>query len=283
MSSQAVLERPVLSPFELSEIEEAVANASHVGLFLDFDGTISPIVPRPNGAAIDPAIRNLLSSFLDRPDFSIAIISGREIADLQRRVALPGVMYAGNHGLEIEGTNLCFWNGEAESLRGELRSLCLQLRLALADVDGVEIEDKRLTLSVHYRRAPEPMHDWIVKTASETIARSRSFVPRPAKKVIEARPQLEWNKGHAVQWICQQALPPSTLAIYLGDDLTDEDAFVAVRDGITIKVGDSSGSAARYALPNVAAVRRFLGWLEHAKAHAPISTTQHTGERPALV
>jgi trehalose-phosphatase len=95
--------------------------------------------------------------------------------------------------------------------------------------------------------------------------------------VLEVRPQVIWNKGYAVKWITTEVLPPSALPIYIGDDTTDEDGFAALPQGITIRVGDASQTAACYVVPDVPSVRQFLDWLNHAKPNASISNSERTG------
>ncbi len=262
---------------DLKHLEPRVASSAQIALFLDFDGTISTIVPSPGDATLDPEIRSTLTRLAARREFNVSIVSGRAVADLQKRAGLANVIYAGNHGLEIEGTSTRFREPHAEAFRPELRSLALQLKLALSDTEGLEIEDKCLSLSVHFRRVNEALHDWVRSVTFSTVARSRSFTCSEGKMVVEVKPQVDWNKGHAVKWILREIVPYSALPIYLGDDLTDEDAFGVIPQGITIKVGDAADSRAQYLVPNVRAVEQFLQWLDLSKPHASIANSQRAG------
>ncbi|MBV9404760.1 MAG: trehalose-phosphatase, partial [Acidobacteriaceae bacterium] len=212
-----------------------------------------------------------------RADFGVSIVSGRALADLRERIALPDVIYVGNHGLEIEANATCFREPRAESLRRELRSLVLQLKLALSETDGLEIEDKGLTVSVHFRRVNEHLHDWVRSITFSTVARSRSFSCREGKMVLEVKPQIEWHKGYAVCWIMREIAPYGALPVYIGDDVTDEDAFGSIPEGITIRVGGSGDSRAQYLLPDVQAVGQFLQWLDLSKPHASFANSQRAG------
>jgi trehalose 6-phosphate phosphatase len=254
-----------------------VDSSSHIALFLDFDGTLSNIVPVPDDAELDGGIRKTLESLIAREDFTVSIVSGRAIADLRSRVGLKNVIYVGNHGFEIESEEIRFREPDAEALRGELRCLALQLKLALSDTDGLEIEDKGLTLSVHFRRVTEDLQQWVRNVTRSTVARYRAVYLREGQMVLEVSPRVDWNKGRAVKWIARQLPSTSSLAIYIGDDLTDEDAFVALSEGITIRVGGFSDTAAQYLLPDVSAVGLFLEWLDHAKQHAPRANSQRVG------
>ncbi len=258
----------------LAGIEKRVANASHLAVFLDFDGTLSPIVPNPQDAQLDPQLRPVLQELAGRDDISIAVISGRALPDVRERVNIDGLIYAGNHGLEAESDSVSYRNPEAEALRRELKCTLLQLKLALSETDGLEIEDKGLTLAVHFRRVTEHLHDWVRSVTFGSVGRTRSFLCQEGKMVIDIKPQIEWNKGYAVQWILKEILSSGALPIYIGDDVTDEDAFVAIREGITIKVGDAIETEAQYKLPDVASVGHFLNWLNHAKPHESLATSQ---------
>lgn len=268
---------PVALLRKLETLEERVAAAPHIVLFLDFDGAISPPAANPKDAVIDPEIRSILSALTARRDFTVALVSGRAVSDLRERAGLRDVIWVGNHGLEVESDSIRFREPKAEALRRELRSLCLQLKLALSDTEGLEVEDKGLTLSVHFRRVIEHLHDWVRNVTASTVGRSRSFRCREGKLVLHVQPQIGWNKGRVVQWITSKVSPPGALPIYIGADASDEDAFAAIPQGITIKVGESTTSEAQYSLPDVAAVGQVLQSLDRAKPHASVAITQRAG------
>jgi trehalose 6-phosphate phosphatase len=276
MSSIEQVHQPIALLDNLEVIEERIASANRVSLFLDFDGTISGIVVNPGDAKLDPEIRSILKTLCARWDFDVSIISGRALADVRERAGLSNVIYAGNHGLEIQSDTIRFREPQAEALRRELRCVLLQLKLALSDTDGVEIEDKALTLSVHFRRVSEHLRDWVRNVTHSTVSRSRSFSCREGKMVLEVRPQITWNKGHAVKWIAREVLPAGSVPIYIGDDVTDEDGFAAIPEGITIRVGGPAETEAQYLLPDVPAVGQFLTWLNHAKPNA-LANSQRAG------
>ena len=276
MSAIEQVHLPVSLLDNLKVVEQRIAPATRVSLFLDFDGTISPIVVNPGDAKLDPEIRSILKMLSERWDFDVSIISGRALADVRARAGLSNVIYAGNHGLEIQSDTVRFREPRAEALRRELRCVSLQLKLAVSDTDGVEIEDKDLTLSVHFRRASEHLREWVRNVVHSTVARSRSFSCREGKMVLEVRPQITWNKGHAIKWIAREVLPAGSVPIYIGDDVTDEDGFAAIPEGITIKVGGAAETEAQYLLPDVASVGQFLTWLNQAKPNA-LANSQRAG------
>lgn len=261
-------------------LQERILKSSHVGLFLDFDGTISSIVAIPANARLDPNIKVLLDQLTSNESFTVGVISGRSLDDLRARTGINSLIYVGNHGLEIEAGEIRFREPAAEALRRELKCVSLQLKLALDNVDGLEIEDKGLTLSVHYRRVHEDLQVWVRDMALETSGKYRAFSAREGKKVVEIRPKLEWDKGHAIKWLLKEVLPPSSLPIYIGDDATDEDVFGAIPQGITIRVGGVpvAGTRAQFVLPDVQAVAHFLSWLSHAKPNASAANAQWAGK-----
>ncbi len=281
MTQTAQLHHPLRLFDDLRSIEQRVASSNHIAVFLDFDGIISPIVPNPGDATLDPEIRTVLNSLIARRDFYVCILSGRTVADLRARVGLSAelsnVIYVGNHGLEIEGDSTCFREPQAEALRRELRSLSLQLRLALSDTEGLQIEDKGLTLSVHFRRLTQQLHDWVRHVTFSTVGRQRSFTCREGRMVLEVKPKIAWHKGYAVKWILREVLPHPSLPICIGDDATDEDAFAAISEGITIRVGTTGDTRAQYVVPDVHALGQFLQWLDHAKPHASFAYSQRAG------
>jgi trehalose 6-phosphate phosphatase len=272
------------TPKDLSKsydlLRDAISGAAHIALLVDFDGTVSPIAATPARAQLDPTIKPVLETMKTREDFSVGIISGRAIEDLRAKAGIDGVIYVGNHGLEIEAGETRFREPQAEALRRELKCVSLQLKLALDNIEGLEIEDKGLTLSVHYRNVHEDMQVWVRDIALETVTKYQAFVGNEGKKVVEIRPALAWNKGHAIKWLLTEVLPPSALPIYIGDDATDEDVFGAIPQGLTIRVGGvpASGTKAHFVLADVAAVANFLGWLTHAKPNASAANAQRVGK-----
>ena len=181
---------------------------------------------------------------------------------MRERAAVDCAVYVGNHGLEIESGSIRFRQPQAEALRPELQSLVLQLRRALNAIDGAAVEDKGLTATVHFRRVPEVLRDRVHAVTFATVGDSERFVCREGKMVLEVNPRLEWHKGHAVEWIRREILPPHSLPVYIGDDVTDEDAFSALADGVTVRVGSPCNTKARYCLPDVHAVSQFLQYLD---------------------
>jgi trehalose 6-phosphate phosphatase len=251
----------------LSDIASIVRIADRVFLFLDFDGTLAPIVEDPGAAAMSPRTREQLINLTQKTKFTVAVISGRSLSDLQRRVGLAGVTYGGNHGLEISGPGLSFIEPVAAGRTRALQRLSGSLEIRLRPIPGIVVENKGLTASVHYRRAREEDLAGVRRMVAdgmvaEAIASGKDyFQVVQGLEVLEIRPRVAWDKGTAAQWILRSSGSPDALPVCIGDDATDEDAFSALAAGITVRVGRTDETSAHYQLEYQEAVPEFLAWL----------------------
>jgi trehalose-phosphatase len=247
----------------LDELGPRIAQAPHLLLSLDFDGTLTPIELHPDMVRMPPHGAAVLQALHGAPQVSLMIIGGRERTDLQGRVGVAGLIYAGNHGLEISGPGLVFVEPTAVECRGALQALAADLAHRVAAFPGAFLEDKGLTLSIHYRQAPPDSAEPIRQTVHGALANaSHPFQLTTGTMVFDVRPRVTWGKGTAVNWIRGQLSKPNALAIYIGDDATDEDAFACLADDITIKVGGGpSETAAAFQVESHEDVWRFLTWL----------------------
>jgi trehalose 6-phosphate phosphatase len=251
----------------LERMSTARERAGGMLLGLDFDGTLAPIVPRPEDAAMPPHTRAAVEALAARPDTHVALVSGRSLADLRERVALDGAFYAGNHGFEIEGPGVHRIHPDAQAARGAMARLAGELGERLAGMVGAIVEDKGLTLSVHYRMVDDEAEGRRIDAlVHEACAHLRGLRPTRGKKVVEVRPDVDWHKGRALAFLRDTLLHdvPGAPTIFIGDDRTDEDAFREVGDGgCAIVVGDPPppDTAAHAALASTEAVAAFLGRL----------------------
>jgi trehalose 6-phosphate phosphatase len=207
---------------------------------LDFDGTLSPIVERPEAATLLTGLAGPLGDLVARPDTVAAIVSGRGLADVRGRVGLDALFYAGNHGFEIEGPGVSRVHDAARRARPALEACARAVRLALSDEPGTEVEDKGWTLSIHHRRAERDGAEARVRDAVRTLCDRPGLRVTEGKKVFEVRPDVDWDKGRATEFLLEVVADGGALpAIFIGDDRTDEDAFRVVRAlGGGIVVGD---------------------------------------------
>jgi len=240
-------------------VTERLKDADRVALFLDFDGTLVPIESHPAAPRLTEYATQTLRSLLERDYVVTTILSGRSIEDLSARIHLDGLIYAGNHGLEIIGRGLQFTEPRAAARSEELEQVCDELSAELGDIRGALVEYKGLTASVHYRCVDPSAQPRIEQAVRDALARSRpAFRLNRGRKVLELMPRTAWDKGAAVRWIVEKLGDPKTLAVCLGDDSSDEHAFAALPDAITVKVGTAGPTHALYRLKDPAAVHEFL-------------------------
>ncbi len=236
-----------------------------LAVFLDYDGTLSPIVAHPDNAVLSPTVSEELAALADRSDTDVAIVSGRSLQDVQSRVALPDILYAANHGLEIVGPEVeTFVHPDLPHYQERMGDLVAALK-ELSET-GAWVEAKGHTLTFHFREAREERHAQLAAEAREIIGRY-GFQARDAKMAVEARPPIGWDKGRAVLHILRERYGPAwsekVRVVYVGDDRTDEDAFRLLEGlAVTFRVGSADEpTAARYRLGNVPSVEALLRWL----------------------
>ncbi|MCJ7605140.1 MAG: trehalose-phosphatase [Dehalococcoidales bacterium] len=242
--------------------------ADHVLLLADYDGTLTPIFQRPEDAILSESMRSRMILLAGVPGFSLGVISGRELTEVQSLVAIGGIYYSGNHGLEMDGPGFSYLNSEAQRVTPLIHELAGKLADALKEIDGIILQDKDLSLSVHYRlvkpEQEEAVAEVVRKLTAAPVERGdiRVFM---GKKVWEIRPPVDWDKGNAVETIRREIETSCgtkrLLTIYLGDDTTDEDAFKVLRqpDGWSVFVGaERPASAAEYYLESPAEVEELF-------------------------
>lgn len=245
-------------------VGECLAGGGRFLLLTDYDGTLTSFAPSPDEAWLDPQVREDLCALERTPGIALGIVSGRDLGDLRERVAVPDAIYAGCHGLEIDGPGMSFAHPEAIEQQATLAEIGVELTLRAPTVPGMYVEIKRFGLAVHYRAVPEDMIRRVQIEVARAIrldgSRLRVF---HGDKVIEIQPQVAWNKGDCARFISEavrrRSSSPLTI-LYMGDDWTDEQAFEALAgQAITIRVGGGApASRAAYRLSAVADVHEFL-------------------------
>ncbi len=229
-------------PSALSHRDELAARLAgkRLAVFLDFDGTLAPVVDRPDMAELSESMRGIVRTLAER--CPVVVISGRDRRDVHERVGLDNLVYAGSHGFDIawpdDGTKPLADCTEFHDLLEEVGEA---LERKLGPVDGVIIEPKSCSVAVHYRLT-NAAGAVAVKAAVKGLLASYPRVRGVSgKKVYEILPGLDWDKGKAVLWMLK-ALDldgPDVMPIYVGDDITDEDAFNALEGrGIRVYVSD---------------------------------------------
>lgn len=235
--------------------------AGRPAVFLDYDGTLSPIVDDPAAALLPAATRRAVERLA--PSCPVAILSGRDLADVRRLVGVEGIVYAGSHGFDIVDAGGTSHQRGTEFLPA-LDEAAAELQAALGDIPGVLVERKRFAISIHHRRAEEAVVPDIERIVDGIGARHRELRRTGGKKLFELRPTLEWDKGRALLWLLDLLGldGEDVVPVYVGDDETDEDAFRALRrQGLPIVVrgeSDDRRTAARYSLAGPDEVCEFL-------------------------
>jgi len=245
-------------------IRAKVLGAPRLYLALDYDGTLTRIVTDRRRALLPKRTRELLRTLASSTRCLLTIVSGRRLPDLMKLVDIDRAYYMGNHGLEIRGPGFRFVHTGAKRLSHYLPELSRQLNERLCGT-GAFVENKGLTLSVHYRNARQREVPKILSTIRLVLRDDEMFEANYDKKVVDVRPSLSWNKGSALEVLMQHL--GRYPVIYIGDDRTDEDAFMKFRDAITVIVSPRpKASAAHYYLKSTGDVARFLklsnSWLQ---------------------
>ncbi len=230
-------------------------------LFLDYDGTLTPIVKRPELAVLSKKRRSVLKRLNKSSQVKIAIVSGRKLSDVKKLIGLDNLLYAGNHGFEIKGPGVNVVHPQAKKIKPVLKKISALLKKRLKNIKGTIIENKGLSLSLHYRLVKPKDLKKLELLFKKTVAPFKKQTKITyGKKIFEVRPKINWHKGKAVLFLLKKLVKSKKITpVYIGDDLTDEDAFKALhKKGLTIRVGKSKGSQAKKFLKDVNAVYQFL-------------------------
>lgn len=253
--------------YDLDTLKAKMA-VSDLVLFLDYDGTLVPFRNRPEDARPRPELKEILRILAEK--FSVFIVSGRTVEDLKSMLSVDGLpivglSFVGLHGMEIESNGeYRLWNG-AERLKALIEEMRTLIERNFADevLLGALIEDKRFSLALHYRTFLGDEDELKKKFALVVGAYEEKVDVMHGAKVIEARP-VGCNKGQAVKSILDKALASKNVyPIYIGDDTTDEDAFISLKDcGHTVLVAETRRETkAKFYLNNPEEVLQFLSWL----------------------
>lgn len=244
----------------LDKIKQTIGDKEPV-LFFDYDGTLSPIVQNPQDAILSVRTKAILQRLAD--EFLVAVVSGRDRADVKEKVGLENVFYAGSHGFDISGPD-----GMDMQYEGGLKAVPAledaekNLKKKLAGVKGVKVERKKYAIAVHYRNVAEEEVPLVKSAVYEELDRQDKLKKGGGKKILELKPDIDWHKGRATRWLLEtlQQEGKESIPLFLGDDVTDEDALAAIADdGIGILVGThGERTAATYRLNDTDEVADFL-------------------------
>jgi trehalose-phosphatase len=233
----------VIAALPVSPALAARLSGSPLAIFLDIDGTLAPIAPRPDAARVPPETLVIVAELTHLRDVHVAVVTGRSVDAARRLVPLDHVGVIGNHGFEILGDDgAMIVTPEALRFRDALDAAGARLAEIERRYPSVVVEDKTWTLSLHYRLAPREIVPDVTRLVT-SAASDLGLLVTSGKEVLELRPPIAVNKGTAVVELAKRlgALDPDAAAIYIGDDRTDEDAFHALRaaaaHGVALRVG----------------------------------------------
>jgi trehalose 6-phosphate phosphatase len=253
-----------------SVVQRAIAArpaGTRLVLLCDFDGTLAELHQDPFAPTLLPERRELLEVLAGRRDMSVGLVSGRRISDLRGRTRLPqSVYHAGLHGLEIEVDDRRWRHPELEDRRQSTRALMSRLKPLTREVPGMIIEDKDVSIAVHVRSVSTDRRDEALGRARALAApflASGDLALLGGQMILEFLPNLAWNKGDAKRWILEDVASRfggSPWVVFIGDDVTDENAFAAIEHGIGVLVGDRP-TAAAHRLSSPSDVEELLRWL----------------------
>jgi trehalose-phosphatase len=248
------------------KLKRKVRSSKKKLLLLDFDGTLVPIAQHPQDVVLDQRTAKALNDLGRSRFFRIAIISGRSVKDLKKYFSLKNLIFIGNHGFEMKGNDFSKFTElkKAKKIQRSIEFLVQKLKEKFRNIPGVWLEDKKYTLSLHFRNLSKTYLNLFQETLNnfKKMSSGLPVVWRRGKKVWEIRPKVSWGKGEAALYLSKRF--PKTLPIVIGDDETDEDIFRAVgRHSLTIRVGFTKKSRADYYLRSTREVAKFLEEICH--------------------
>lgn len=237
-------------------LAEQLVKAERVLLMLDFDGTLAPIVARPEDAQMPTATQAALEALARLPAVTLAFVSGRAVSDVRRRVGIARAHYFGSHGRQrIKPGAACI---EVDTVgAAAVDEVCKKLAAALAGIPGFAVENKQVSAAAHYRNVAPRLHERVASTVRGVLEERPNLQVSAGKMVFDITPLDGMDKGVAATRLLVEEGGP---AFYFGDDTTDESAFAALRDdAVTVFVGPcDANSAARYCVNDCDAVGRAL-------------------------
>lgn len=249
-------------------------DGSPLAVLLDIDGTLAPIAPTPDAAIVPPETRDAVRRLVHLPGVHVVMVSGRSVADALRMIRVEGAWIVGNHGLEFRAASgEISAIDEARAYEDAIAAASSALAPLARSAPGALVENKRWTLSLHYRSVDDAEAPALIAHARD-VARQLGLRVTEGKKIIELRPPIDVNKGTASIALAERvgALGPAGSILYAGDDQTDEDAFRLLRAraprAVTARIMDDAADTraaaetkAEFVLASPSELRRILEWL----------------------
>ena len=242
-------------------------------LLIDIDGTISEISSTPEKAVVTDSMRNEIIKLRERFQM-VVVISGRSVKNAMAMVGVDGLLYIGNHGIEYFKDGEIYIDSEAHKYLDDIKDISRELKNSkLSQINGLVFEDKRICFSIHYRKckSQENVHKKILEVIKQSVDRSKLKV-MDGRKIVEIKPPLSIDKGFIIEKIIKNY--HLHRVIYLGDDITDFDAFTKLRElrknnnilAVSIlvlsnEIPDYVRKSSLFYVKSVDEVQRFFKWL----------------------
>lgn len=262
----------------LSAVQEwqSLVKERNLLLFMDYDGTLTPIVESPDRANLSVLMKRILEILVSLRGIQLAVISGRSLKQLKSFVSIPALIHVGNHGLEVEGPGIKHVFPGRVSVTALMEEISGCLKKAFKEIPEIIVEDKTYTLSVHYRQVKKENieQNWsrLLKILFPYLEQSQILLTQ-GKKVWEIRPATAWNKATAVLWLTNyfSSIEPkrSFLSMYVGDDQADEACFALMGHGgfgVRVTEDPSEPTNAEYYLRNHNEFYEFLHRVKDLKS-----------------
>ena len=249
----------------ISEIKEQIEKTGGAILLLDFDGVLSAIAPTPNEAFISEENKRLVEECAER--FPIGIITGRGLAQIKKKMGVKDILYIASHGLEWEEDDKDHVKPIPKETTDAINLAKEKIKPLISRYPGMIFEDKSFMFAAHYRIMSSELVPAFIKEVTsilEPIVKERKLRLDHNLMTFELRPEIDWDKGDSVLFAekhLNKKIGKNFMPIYIGDGLTDEDAFRVLSNGITIRVGEDKKSKAKWYLRNQEEVGLFLKWL----------------------
>lgn len=250
---------------------EAQMLSKRLLICLDFDGTLAALASTPAKAKLEKSMKKVLMKISENKQYRLAILSGRSLTDIKVKVGIEGIIYSGNHGYEIQGLGFDYQKSVPDSIRQAFVDVKLTLKSKLDEIPGTILEDKGISLGIHYRRVKL----WDIYKLKRIVAKAihdycirGQIILRRGKKVLEVMPKINWDKGSALEWIMKKEriskASQRIVPVYIGDDKTDEDAFkkINIMGGLSVLVGKPKLTHAKYYVSDTEEVEKLLQRLD---------------------
>jgi trehalose 6-phosphate phosphatase len=250
----------MVCPYHFRSPQSAILTEKKLVLFLNYDGTLTPLVDKPDEAQVEDEMKKIIAELSKR--YLVVIMTGRDPQEVKRDIGIDQVIYAGNHGFDILGQRFSMLQTKGLRMKPIVRAISEKLQSELGDVKGLTFEEKKFNVAIHYRHADNTKYEHVKKTIESAVSQYKSLRLMGGQKVFEILPNVDWGKGSAIRWILKtnKIRWSKASVFYIGDDLTDEFAFRTIRTrGTAILVSDEDReSAAHFRLKDIGEVKEFL-------------------------